>query len=608
VGLAIRRLSIIDVAGGRQPVGTTDGALRCVFNGELYNYRELRKDLLARGHRLRSEGDSECIPFGVLEWGAAGFLRRAEGMFALALWDERDGSLLLARDRMGKKPLYLAHWGGSWVFGSELKALLRHPLARREVDPLSLARYLVREAVPGQGSIYRGVRSVPPGSWVRLRSDGSAVEGSYWEAPWGAEPGPWPYDSIPLPGDAAPRSHWARALGLAVKEAVRGRLVSEVPIGALLSGGVDSSGTAALMAREVPGVRTFSIAFEDESFDERRWSRAVSEHIGSRHEERVFGLSEAERAWDLWGAQLDEPFGDASLLPTWFLSRTVRDLGVTVVLSGDGADELFAGYPTYLAAQLGDGLLRLPGARAAVPWVRRASEALPSSYGNVSLDYQFRRFAAGLGLPAARRQATWLGSFTGQDALAMLSPDLRAQVGEDALWADLDEIAATSRARGPLGRALDLDQRTYLQDDILVKVDRASMAASLEVRSPLLDQRVVELAARMPDRHKLAGWTGKAVWKDVVRPLVPNGVVDRKKKGFGMPVARWLAGPWKERLVDLLGGGRAGRTGWLDQAVVDSLIEEHTSGRRDRRKPLWTLLMLVRWAEGPWGPAVRSGG
>ncbi len=606
-GLAMRRLSIIDVARNHQPATGPSGRVHCVYNGEIYNYRALRRELLGLGHTLQTDGDTECLPHGYEAWGMQGLLGRLQGMFAFAIVDERDGSLLLARDRMGEKPLYIAEFDGTWVFGSEMKVLLTHPAARREVDPEAIARFLVLEYLPSPTTIYRGITRIEPGTWVRIDRDGRRQDRRYWRLSWDKGRDDWAHPEVPLPpaGEDG-RGDWARALSRAVRTAVEDRLVSEVPIGALLSGGVDSSGTAAMMASLVPGVRTFSIAFEDDSFDERRWSRAVAAHIGSRHTERVFGLPEADRAWEEMGAQLDEPFADASVLPTWFLSKTVRDEGVTVVLSGDGADELFAGYPTYLAAKIADGILGLPGHDRALGLARRLLERLPSSYGNVSLDYQARRFLLGLGLPPSRRQATWLGAWTEADALDCLSGDLRARVRPEALWTELDHHGSTSDAVDPLDRLLELDQRSYLPDDILVKVDRASMAASIEARAPLLDHRVVELAARMPARWKLAGREGKAVWKDVVRPLVPRGVVDRKKKGFGMPVARWLRGPWRHLLDRYLGAGAAGRSGWLDQRVVDGLIDDHTSGRRDRRKQLWTLLILRRWQEGEWGPGASS--
>ena len=606
VGLAARRLSIIDIAASHQPQWGPSGQTVCVFNGEIYNFADIRRELIAAGHELKTNGDTEILPVGYEQWGMQGLLERLNGMFAFALFDGRTGELFCARDRLGIKPLHVGRFGDTVVFGSELKSLVLHPAARREVDPDALARYLVLDYVPSPRSIYRGIRKLLPGHYLHVRADGTEQQVRYWGLRWGLGRQDWPHTDLPLPTDDSPDA-WADLLREALTDAIRCRLVSEVPIGSLLSGGVDSSAISALMAGLVPDLRTFSIDFEEQSFDESPFSQAVARRIDSLHVARTFTQDRFTDILESVRGFVDEPFSDASILPTHFLARTVKEEGVTVVLSGDGADELFAGYPTYPSQALANAATRLPGARLGL----RATGALidrllPSSYDNVSVDYKLRRFLAGAPLAPGRRQATWLGSFTEPQMRGVLAPDVRAQLAADTPWSEVDGLVAEAAGACPLEAMTHLDLRTYMGDDILVKVDRASMACSLEVRVPFLDHRVVELAARMPWHLKLQGFDGKRVLKRAMRRQLPRQVLKRGKKGFGMPVAHWLKGPWRELLLDTLGGGRAAATGWFDQAAVDRLIDEHLSGRRDRRKPLWTLLMFRWWEEGRWGPGAST--
>ncbi|MEE2829854.1 MAG: asparagine synthase (glutamine-hydrolyzing), partial [Myxococcota bacterium] len=606
VGLAARRLSIIDVAASHQPQFGPSGKTVCVFNGEVYNFAELRSELEAAGHVLKTQGDTEILPHGYEEWGIEGLLERLNGMFGFALYDGRSKELFVARDRLGIKPMYVGQFGTTWVFGSELKSLLQHPEVRREIDPDSLARYLMMEYVPSPRCIYRNIEKIEPGHYLHLKPNGSAQRISYWQLEWGGGPEGWNHSELGLPSqnDWHRDSAWQEALIHALQDAIRLRLVSEVPIGALLSGGVDSSAISALMAEMVPDLRTFSIAFEEESFDESSFSSAVAKHIGSRHTSRTFTPSRFSEILDSVRHFIDEPFADASILPTHFLSRTVKEEGVTVVLSGDGADELFGGYPTYVAQRVALGLDRIPGSKLAMGGLERLSGLMPSSYDNISNDYKLRRFLAGARLPAHRRQVTWLGSFLEDEMHQVLSPEVRSQLAAQGPWTEVDRLddQAARQGAGDIEKQMHLDLRTYMGDDILVKVDRASMAVSLEVRVPFLDHRVVELSARMPLEMKLRGNRGKHVLKRAISSRLPRGVTQRPKKGFGMPVAHWLRGPWRDLLLDTLGNGAAGRSGWLNQTAVDLIIDEHLSGRRDRRKPLWTLLMFRWWEDGLWGP------
>jgi asparagine synthase (glutamine-hydrolysing) len=598
VGLAARRLSIIDVAASHQPQVGPSGQTVCVFNGEIYNFAAIRQELIAAGHRFETNGDTEVLPHAYERWGIDGMLQRLNGMFAFAIFDGRSGELFVARDRLGIKPLYFGRFGQTCLFGSELKSLVLHPAAERSICPDALARYLMLEYVPSPRSIYRGIDKVVPGHYVRVGPDGVVQSRRYWSIDWAAtEPRPATDDV-----DA-----WGELLTETLTDAIRLRLVSEVPIGSLLSGGVDSSAVSALMAGLVPDLRTFSIDFEEESFDESPFSQAVARRIGSRHTARTFSADRFTEILHAVRGFVDEPFADASILPTHFLSRTVKEEGVTVVLSGDGADELFAGYPTYYAQKVAKAALTVPGSAPAMKLASALAERwLPSSYDNVSTDYKVRRFLAGATLSPGRRQATWLGSFTEPEMRGVLDPDVRRQLAGDTPWSEIDALVAEPEGACGLERLCHLDLRTYMGDDILVKVDRASMAVSLEVRVPFLDHRVVELAAAMPWRHKLRGSEGKHVLKRAMRRHLPRQILTRSKKGFGMPVAHWLRGPWRELLLDTLGGGGAAKTGWFDQSAVDRLIDEHLSGRRDRRRPLWTLLMFRWWEDGRWGPGAAS--
>jgi asparagine synthase (glutamine-hydrolysing) len=606
IGLAARRLSIIDVAASQQPQFGPSGETICVFNGEIYNFEAIRDELRGLGHEFQTAGDTEILPHAYEAWGLEGMLSRLNGMFGFALFDRRSRELFIARDRLGIKPMYVGEFGGTWVFGSELKSLLIHPQVHRDLCPDSLARYLMMEYVPSPRSIYRGIQKLQPGHYLHLRPGGEATPRRYWSLKWGGGPEEWQHSELGLPSakDWLKEEAWAESLTHALQDAIRLRLVSEVPIGALLSGGVDSSTVSALMAEMVPDLRTFSIGFQEESFDESTYAKAVADRIGSQHSARTFTSAEFDDILGSVRGFMDEPFADASVLPTHFLARTVKEEGVTVVLSGDGADELFAGYPTYLAQKIARPLDAVPGTGLALRGMRVLASALPSSYENVSFDYKLKRFLDGAAHPPARRQVTWLGSFLEHEMQAVLSQDALAALSDAGPWTEIDghHEQAIAQGAGPIERQMHLDLHTYMGDDILVKVDRASMATSLEVRVPFLDHRVVELAARMPLELKIKGSRGKHILKNAMSSRLPEAVTARGKKGFGMPVAQWLRGPWKDLLMDTLGSGAAGRSGWLDQSAVDQLISQHLSGKRDRRKPLWTLLMFRFWEDGLWGP------
>ena len=582
--IGIRRLSIIDLTTGRQPIANEDGTVSVVFNGELYNYLELKQELIAKGHTFRTRSDTEVLVHLYEQEGDA-FLSRLNAMAALALWDSRRRRLLIARDRLGKKPLHYAITRDALVFGSELKALLRHPAVTADLDVASVARYLVHEYVPCPRTIYAGIRKLRPGHYGVLEN-GHFAERQYWD--------------VPAPSADSGRAPSRQAVEEEIREtlydSVRRRLMSDVPLGVFLSGGLDSTSIVACMARAAPGqVRTFSVAFREKSFDESSHFRAVARHFGTQHVDRTLTAGDLLDILPGLAKVIDEPLGDASILPTYLLSRFTRE-HVTVALGGEGGDELLAGYPTYQAHRLATAYERLPGPlRSGLiePIVRR----LPVSTSNISFDFKARRFVAGAGHPAEIRNQIWLGSFSGPETLAMLHPDLRRELRDVDLFDEERFHMRNAPAPDRLGRLLYVDLKMYLQDSILVKVDRASMACSLEVRAPLLDYRFVELISRLPTSWKLRGMTTKHVFKKAMAPWLPPGIAGRPKKGFGIPVAEWLRGPLHPMMAELLSEERLKRQGLLDPAAVASLVGDHLAGRRDNRKQIWTLLMLQLWEQ-----------
>jgi asparagine synthase (glutamine-hydrolysing) len=584
VGLGHRRLSIVDLSGGAQPMASADGRLVVTFNGEIYNHGALRGPLEAAGETFRTRSDTEVLLAGWRQWGDA-LPTHLNGMFAFCLWDTTRQVALLARDRMGKKPLYYAHLpDGTLLFASEVKALLKHPAIQPTIDPTALALYLTHEYVPGPWSAFRGLRKLPPGHLMRWEQGRIAVE-PYWRIPFG--------EPSALRGEA----EWSEALRDALSRAVERRLMSDVPLGVFLSGGIDSSAVTALMTEYVPAeqIRTFSIAFEDPSFDESRWARRVADYLGTHHTEEVFSVDALLESLPTLVRQMDEPFADASLLPTWLLSRFTRQ-HVTVALGGDGGDELFAGYETFRAEEAAQWYRLLPA--PARHLLRQAVGMLPVRTGNFSLDFVLKRFVQGADAPDELRHTRWLSSFLPGSPLDPLNPDLRAQVPEGEVWGVMARPFLECPDPRRVNRLSYAYMTTYMVEDILTKVDRASMAASLEVRSPFLDTEVVSLAARMPPELKInRRWVAKYILKRALRRDLPHDILHRKKKGFGIPVATWLKGPLRDRMRELLDAERLRQAGIFDPRVVERLMTEHLEGRADHRKGLWTLMMFEQWRE-----------
>jgi asparagine synthase (glutamine-hydrolysing) len=575
VGLGMRRLSIIDLSGGRQPIHNEDKTVWVVFNGEIYNFRELREELKRGGHQFYTNTDTEVIVHLYEDLGSD-FVSKLRGMFAIALYDERQKRLVLARDRLGKKPLHYSYAAGQFLFGSEIKSLLAVAPELAEIDQAALLQYFYFGYVLDPATAFRSIRKLPPGCLLEFENEKINVR-RFWD--------------LPAYGTAEAKSEdeYLEELEHELDEAVRCRLISDVPLGALLSGGVDSSTVVALMARSSSRpVKTFTIGFAREDFNEAEAARKVSERFGTEHHE-LFVEPKIGETLELLSRSLEEPFADSSIIPTFYVSQLTRQ-HVTVALAGDGGDELFAGYQRY-----------------AIEMERRAFDRIPRWAGRWYRDYVYprlpstvagRRFLYNISLPARDRYL---------DSLSFLPACHR----ERALFSDefVDSFCATGAplrsfqenfdnapANDLLSRLLYLDTKTYLPGDILTKVDRMSMAASLEVRAPILDHHVVEWAARLPQELKFRNGQGKGLLKRLAaRVGVPQEVLNRPKQGFALPLVHWMRGELKDDLLPILLEPRTLGRGYFNAKAVRGLLEEHSRGRRDHSAQIWMLLMFELW-------------
>lgn len=610
VGLAHRRLSIVDLSpAGHQPMVSSSGRYVIVFNGEIYNHRTLRQqlDLHEPGRagpagtgaaRWRGHSDTETLLAGFEAWGVQRTLERTVGMFALGLWDRHDASLVLARDRLGEKPLYYGWQGGSFLFASELKALKGHPDFRGEIDRRAVDQQLRYSCVPAPLSIYAGILKLPPGTLLRIRGGSGATERPAPQAYWSFEAVVQAGQAASVPLDEPAALDRLESL---LRDAVGLQMVADVPLGAFLSGGVDSSTVVALMqAQSGRRVRTFTIGFEETGFDEAGDARAVARHLGTEHTELYVTPASAMEVIPRLCTIYDEPFSDMSQIPTYLLSR-MASAHVTVSLSGDGGDELFGGYNRYLGAhQWWPRLSALPA------WSRRAAASALMGVAPRRWDALSRLAAAGSG---GRLRPDSLGDKAQKLAAVLRAADGAALHQEllshwrarEALVLGVDEPSPAERppsvVRGIVSAMMARDTLGYLPDDILVKVDRAAMANSLETRVPLLDHRVVEFAWSLPLHMKIRGGQGKWALRQVLYRHVPRDLIERPKKGFGVPMADWLRGPLRDWAESLLDEARLAREGFLRPAPIRRRWAEHLSGRRNWQAQLWGVLMFQAWLE-----------
>ena len=588
VALGHRRLSIIDIAGSPQPMASTDGRAMLVFNGEIYNYRELRTELAAGGAVFHTDGDSEVIIAAYQRWGVD-CLPRLHGMFAFAIYDLAANTLLLARDRLGVKPLFMAELpDGSLAFASELKALVAHPLLRREIDPLAVEDYLAWGYVPDHRSILKGVEKLPAGHYRLLKSGGGATRPVQW---WDV--------SFAERRRGNQRDHEAELVHL-MRDAVTSRMVADVPLGAFLSGGVDSSAVVALMAEASSSpVKTCSIGFDVAALDESNYAQQIADRFHTDHRARMVSPDDFEAVEHL-AVKFDEPFADASALPTWRVCQLARE-NVTVALSGDGADEAFAGYRRHVFQYGEDRVRRM------LPGPLRAGLFGLAGHLYPKADWAPRRFRAKTTLLslAGSSEAAYASavSVTGpalRDGL--YSPEFLRLRGDYRAEDPFLEVMAEAPARSGLDRAQYADLKFWLPGDILTKVDRASMAVSLEAREPLLDHRLIEFAASLPESERVHakgfGGQGKWVMKQAMRRYLPDDILFRPKQGFVTPIAQWFRGPLAGAARSIASSAPLGRTGWFDEKRLAAIAEAHISGRSDHSRLLWQLLMLDRSLAG----------
>jgi asparagine synthase (glutamine-hydrolysing) len=579
VGLGMRRLSIIDVAGGHQPISNEDGTIWVVQNGEIYNYRDWKPLLESRGHRFRTNSDTEAIVHLYEEYGDD-FVHHLRGMFAIAIWDKRREALILARDRLGIKPLYYAALGDRLLFGSELKALLPDGLPR-DVDHQALHEYLSFNYVPGPRTIFRAAKKLQPGHRLVARHGRVTVE-PYWR--------PQPVSAPARGGE--PIAYYVEQLTEILKESVRYRLIADVPLGVFLSGGLDSSTVVAVM-REVSSnpIKTFSIGFEEESFNELPYARMIAKHFETDHHEATVRADAADLLPKLVHF-FDEPFADSSAVPVYYLSQLARR-HVTVALGGDGGDEIFAGYETYTAYKLASLYRGLPAQVRAIipPLVSR----LPVSHKKVSFDYKAKRFIQSALLPPERAHYAWKEVFSEEMRSRLYAADLDGYL-EDP-YRVFERQFAECRGKGMLSRLQYVDLRVYLPDDILVKVDRMSMANSLEVRDPLMDHKLVEFAATIPPELHLRRLCKKYLLKRAMAHRLPRQVINRKKGGFNVPIPSWLRHDLRDYVRDVLSEKRLREQGFFNPAVVQELIREHGEMRADWSRNIWGLLVFSLWYE-----------
>jgi asparagine synthase (glutamine-hydrolysing) len=580
VGLGMRRLSIVDLSGGQQPFSNEADTVHLVANGEIYNFPVLRHELEADGHTFRSRSDIEVLVHAYEQWGVD-FLTRLRGMFALALWDGNTGTLLAARDRAGEKPLYWTLTPRGLLLASEVKALLVRPEVTRELDPQAVDQFLTYEYVIAPRTILQGVHKLPPGHYLLYR-DGKVSVHRYWDAA-AVRVRPWREDEA------------AEALGDALRRATVSQLMADVPLGAFLSGGIDSSSIVAFMSEaSLQPVNSFSIGFDDGTYNELPYARDVAQLFRTNHRERTVSPN-LETLFDKLVVHLDEPFADVSLFPTYLVSQLARE-HVTVALSGDGGDELFGGYDAYQAQQMAARFARVGD--ALMPAMAAVAAALPPTEKKKGVVNKFKRFVQGAAhAPDDLGHYRWMVYLGPQAKRRLYASSLEGALRESDVYRPVRETLARYGSDDVLNRQLYTDLCLYLADDILVKVDRMSMATSLETRAPFLDADVMELAFSMPGDLKIRNGERKWILRRAMRGILPDRILTRAKEGFSIPLKNWLRRELQPMMRTLLSPDRIARRGLFNQAEVTRLVEAHVTGRENHAHTLFPLMVLERWCE-----------
>ncbi|MBX7148048.1 asparagine synthase (glutamine-hydrolyzing) [bacterium] len=584
IGLGHRRLSIIDLAGGVQPMTTPDGRYTLVFNGEIYNFNDIKLKLEREGVVFKTHSDTEVLLY-LYALKKEKCLEDLNGMFSFAVWDNSDQKLFIARDRFGKKPLYYFKNAACLVFASEIKALLSHPFVSKEIDPQAVAHYFQYEYVPAPLSIFKSIRKLPHAHYLTASCDKIDIQ-RYWDIPLCDQ-------KLDISEDEA-----VSKIDALLDSATERRMISDVPLGVFLSGGVDSSSLVALMARHRSGrdIKTFSINFNEKSFDESSHSDLVAKTFSTDHHAQVLDPQTMIAILPEIAAFMDEPFADYSIIPTYLLSRFTRQY-VTVALGGDGSDEIFAGYPTFYAGLMATRFQKFP--QIIKTGIQKAINLLPVSDKDMSFEFKIKQFLYGASYPPVLRNQVWLGALNENEMKTFFTPSFLAQT-QLAQVGPLNIIAEALKAcksHNVADQMLYFYQKFYLTDDILVKTDRASMAHSLEVRAPFLDIKLVNFVSQLPYTLKSKGQATKYILKKTVQKFLPSQIVYRPKKGFGIPIARWLKYELKETMLDVLNPQKIDKAGIFNPHAITRLVQEHLQGKKNNRKVLFSLLMFEKWRE-----------
>ena len=580
VGLGMRRLSIIDLSTGKQPISNEDGQIWIVFNGEIYNHKDIREELESKGHQFKTKTDTEAIVHAYEEYGES-CVQKLNGMFAFAIWDHQKNMLFLARDRIGIKPLYYLFDKNRLIFGSEIKSILQAGDIPKRIDLQALDHFLTFEFIPAPLSIFQDIKKLPPGHTLKFQNNTTWVR-SYWD--------------VELKSNGKETFQIKKNLRELLQDAVKVRLMSDVPLGAFLSGGVDSSIIVALMAQvmEEP-VKTFSIGFEDSTYNELKYARLISEKFKTEHHEFIIKPDAVELADNLVKF-LDEPFGDFSIFPTYLVSKMAREY-VTVVLSGDGGDELFAGYDSYIADKIAKKYYgRLPR-QFRNGFLTRLLDVVPPSSKKKGLINRAKRFVEGMKLPEDLHHTRWMIFLQQAEKEMLYNSDVKSGMREfDPYKFERSYFANVAYNRNDeINKQMYVDLKMYLVDNILVKVDRMSMATSLEARVPFLDHRFVEFAATVPGNYKMQGVKTKVILKQAMEELLPDEVLYRGKEGFSIPIKNWLKKELKPLMIDTLAPEKLRREGFFNPVYVQKLIKQHLDGTENHSHRLWALIIFGRW-------------
>lgn len=575
LGLGHRRLSIIDLAGGHQPLSNEDDTIWLIFNGEIYNFQELRNKLKRKGHNFKTKTDSEVIIHLYEEKGEE-LCQELNGMFAFALWDEKEKKLVLARDRLGQKPLFYSFINGSFVFASELRALFKNPLIKKEIDFDSLNKYLIYEYVPAPKTIIKGINKLEPGQ-ILTYQDGKIGKNYYWDIEF----------------KEFKRLNYLDIFEDLLRMSVKRRLISDVPLGVFLSGGIDSS-TIAYYAQKSSSekIKTFSIGFKDKTFDESNYAKQVADFLKTEHYHHNFSANDLLDSIEEIAQINDEPFADASIVPTYLLSKFAREK-VTVALAGDGGDELMAGYSTFQALKIVKIYRFLPNFTKKT--FKDLADLLPVSFGYFSFDFKLKKLLSGYEYPLEIQNQIWQGSFSPKENRNLFLPEISSQLSFDDSFFEIDKLLNNLEEESLENRITYLYLKQYLANDILVKADKASMFASLELRAPFLDYQLVEFINSLPYHLKLRGFTTKYLLKQLMKNKLPRNIVYRRKKGFGVPIAQWINKELKDLTFDLLNKENIQKQGIFNYLTIKKILDEHLSKKVDHRKKIWTLLMFQQW-------------